>query len=224
MRPTSVNAPATQKQPMNDSRELNLLRLRIPSDLFDELDAVHATFVAAELAVCRLLHAEIDRARCEQRRARLARKRVFDLDALLVELVDQAPERLALVAEIAALHADPDVHAEQQRERNQADDEAPPQSGFFRIEHSLARQQFEKVRTFVSGCRAHAASLSTTRIPALRARGLRCFSCSVGFCLPRVMRRTFAVQLQLHTGWRGGHRQLADHIANACLTMRSSSE
>src|SRR4051812_32190828 len=131
MRPTSVSAPATQKQPMNVRRELNLLRLRILLRL-----------VAPELAVAGLLHAEVDRARREQRGARFAGERVFDLDAFLVELVDQASERFALITEVAALHADPDMAAEQQRECDEAYDEATAQPRFLGIEEALACQQF----------------------------------------------------------------------------------
>src|SRR5512140_3028036 len=99
MRPTRVTPPAAHSAPMKARLVLNLLRLRIE---------------ASELPVPGLLHAQFDRTRRQQGRARLARNRVLELDAFLVETVDETAEGLALVTEVAALHAHPHVAAEQQ--------------------------------------------------------------------------------------------------------------
>ena len=54
---------------------------------------------------------------------------------------------------------------------------------------------------------AAAGSLSATRRPALRARGLAAISASVGTRLRRVSSFALADQPQSQTGFRGGHRQ-----------------
>src|SRR5690349_20669478 len=106
MRPTP---PTAQSTPMNVRLVLKRLRLRIE---------------AAELPVQGLLHAELDGPRREQRGARLARQRVLDLHAFLVEAVDEATERFFFVTEIATLHAHPDMPREQHRERDEVEQEA----------------------------------------------------------------------------------------------------